>query len=154
MITTRKATINDLEAILALNKGLFEYEAGLTDEFNQEWTYSEAGREFFKTRLENENVFALIAEEDSKIAGYILVRIQNTAFRKKNLLAELEHLFIKEEMREKGVGTMLMEEAKKILRSKNVPRLKVQALSANKNAISFYKDMGFSEFLTILETNL
>jgi len=154
MINIRKATIDDLEHILALNKKLFEYEAGFTGEFNQEWTCSQAGQEFFKTRLENENVFALIAEEDSSVLGYILVRIQETAFRKRNLIAEVEHLFIQEEMREKGVGTMLMEEIKKILRSKNVPRLKVQALSKNTNAISFYKKHGFSEFLSILEIDL
>ena len=155
MITIRKATIEDLEHILALNKKLFEYESGFTAEYNQEWTYSEVGKEFFRTRLENENAFALIAqEENGGIAGYILVRIQNTAFRKRSVLAEIENIFIKEEMREKGVGTMLMEEVKKILRSKNVPRLKVQALSKNINAIGFYKKHGFSEFLSILEIDL
>jgi ribosomal protein S18 acetylase RimI-like enzyme len=154
MITIRKATISDLEAILALNKKLFEYEAGITEEFNQEWTYSEAGKAFFKERLENENAFALIAQEDNKIAGYMLVFIRNTAFRKRNPLAEIEHIFIEEEMREKGVGTMLMEETKKILRDKKVPRLKVQSLSSNINAVNFYKDMGFNEFLSILETDL
>jgi ribosomal protein S18 acetylase RimI-like enzyme len=154
MITIKKATIDDLENILALNKKLFEYEAGLTEEFNQEWTYSQAGKEFFKTRLENENAFALIAQEDGKIAGYILVRIQETAFRKRNLIADIEHLFIQEEMRKRGVGTMLVEKAKKILREKGVPRLKVQALFANKNAVDFYKEMGFNEFLSILETDL
>jgi ribosomal protein S18 acetylase RimI-like enzyme len=154
MIIIRKASIKDLEGILVLSQKLFEYETRFNREFNQEWTYSESGKEYFKIRIEGDKSIALVAEESGEIVGYAISYMQNFAFRKKNPLAELENMFVEEGFRGKGVGTMLVEEIKKQLKKRNVLRLKVEAFYPNTQAINFYKKLGFSNFASVLEMDL
>ena len=150
----RKATINDLETIQSLYKKLSEFELKFTDEFDEDWAYSKKGRAFFERRLKGYKSIVLIAEEDRKLVGFILVHIANTIMRHKKKIAVLEYLYVEENMREKGVGTKLLDEVKKMLRRKKISRLKVPVFSANINAISFYKKNGFDDFTSILEANI
>ena len=150
----RKANLNDLERILILSKRLFEYEIQFTKEFNQKWTYSKIGKDYFINRLTNDNSVVLVIEESKKIAGYILVHINNYAFRKNNPIAEIENMFIEEKLRGKGAGKRLVKKVKKLMKERKVSRIKVGALSLNKKAIAFYKKIGFSDFESILEVNL
>lgn len=154
MIKIRKATLEDLESISAFSKKLFEHETRFNKEFNQEWTYSETGQEYFKGRLKSDKSIVLVAEVDSKVVGYAITHMENFAFRNRNPLAELENMFVEEEVRGKGVGTMLVEETKKILKERKVPRIKVQAFYPNKQAINFYKKLGFNDFVTSMEIDL
>ena len=83
-ITIRKATIDDLAAILKFNKALFDYETVFNDEYNLDWTYSDTGQLYFKKRLENDATIALVAEVGGKAVGYILAFINTYSFRKVN----------------------------------------------------------------------
>ena len=57
-------------------------------------------------------------------------------------------------MRGKGIGTLLLSETKKILRKKHIKRLKVVSMTANLDAVRFYRRMGFGDFASILEMDL
>ena len=154
MITIRKATIEDLKTIQDLYSGLHDFEALFTDEFDKNWSYSEKGKKLFEKRLKGYKSIIFIAEEDDKPVGFALTHVFREIVRYRAEIAKLEYLFIKEEVRGKGVGSMLVSETKKILKKKKIPRLKVVAMTNNSNAISFYKKHGFSDFASILEMDL
>jgi len=154
MITVKKATVKDLEDVLALYKKLLDYEAVFTNEFKKGWEYSKKGRAFFESRLKGYNSFTLLAEKEGKLVGFAMTHISKAMARQRIKLATLEYLYTEENMRKKGIGTMLLEEVKKILRNKNVPRLRLTTFLENSNAINFYKDHEFKEFTLNMETDL
>lgn len=61
-VLIRKATIDDLEAILKLNKALFDYETAFNKEYNLGWTYSEKGKKYFSDRIKHDLSIVLVAE--------------------------------------------------------------------------------------------
>lgn len=154
MITIRKATIKDLETLQSFYKKLSLFESQFTDEFNEDWAYGKKGKRFFEKLLTGRNAFALVTEDNGEMVGYASVSIKKTTFRKRSKLAVLEQLFVNDDYRGKGVGTLLMQEVKRKLKAREVPRLQLYAVKSNEKAIDFYKKNGFIEFLSVLETDL
>ena len=154
MINIRKATVKDFETIQSFQKKLSEYEAQFTNEFNINWAYSEKGKFFFERHIKGRNVFTLVAVDEKKLIGYLAVTIKKTDFRNRNKLALLDHLFVNEDYRKKGVGNMLIEEAVKKLRERKVPRFQLYVLKDNINAIDFYNKNKFKEFILIMEKDI
>lgn len=150
----RKATINDFEEILKLNKELFLYEKKFTDTFNEEWAYSNQGKEYFAKRIVNSNSIFLLLEDQGELKGYILGFIDTYVVRKISPIAEIENLFIKESKRNQGWGRELVEGFIKIAKEQNVERLKVRTYSDNIDVINFYKKFGFKELLLELEADI
>jgi ribosomal protein S18 acetylase RimI-like enzyme len=154
MSNIREATISDLEAILHLNKKLFDYETSFNTEYNLDWTFSDVGRNYFKKMIEDENEIALVAELEDKIVGYLVVSIYHHSFRKENPIAELDNMYIEEKFRGKGIGTQLVAEAKRKAKEKGARTLKVEAAAQNEKALSFYRACGFEDFDIILQMSL
>ena len=96
----------------------------------------------------------MVAEDEKKLIGYLAVTIKKTDFRNRNKLALLDHLFVNEDYRKKGVGNMLIEEAVKKLRERKVPRFQLYVLKDNINAIDFYNKNKFKEFILIMEKDI
>ena len=153
-IKIRNAAITDLEAILKLNKALFNYEEKFNSEYNLEWTYSEKGQAYFKKRLENDLSIVLVAEAETKIVGYLLIFIDSHSIRKINPIAEIENMFVSDEYRDHGVGTELIKEAIKQVGEKGAKRLEVEVEAQNSGAINFYKSNGFENFEVTLQLKL
>lgn len=153
-ISIRKATVNDLEEILKLNKALFDYEEKFNSEYNLEWTYSEKGQAYFKKRIARDSSIVLVAEVKTKIVGYLLIFVDSHSIRKINPIAEIENMFISEEYRAHGVGTELMREAIKQVREKGAKNLEVEVEAQNSGAINFYKSNGFEDFEVTLQLKL
>ena len=150
----RKAITDDLEIIQSFQKKLSEYESQFTDEFNSSWSSSSKGKKFFEKTIKGRNSFGLIAEEDNKLIGYLVVTIRKSALRRRNKLALLDFLFVDDKYRDKGIGTMLLQEATRILKERKIPRFQLYVLKANVDAIDFYKKNGFTEFISIFEKDL
>lgn len=153
-IKIRNAAITDLEAILKLNKALFNYEEKFNSEYNLEWTYSEKGQAYFKKRIENDLSIVLVAEAETKIVGYLLIFIDSHSIRKINPIAEIENMFVSDEYRDHGVGTELIKEAIKQVGEKGAKRLEVEVETQNSGAINFYKSNGFEDFEVTLQLKL
>jgi ribosomal protein S18 acetylase RimI-like enzyme len=147
----RKATINDLNSILSLNKDLFIYERRFGKTYNLKWTYSKTGKEYFLHRLKSKKAVVLIALDKKNIVGYIIIYLDIYPFRSINPIGEIENMYVKKGYRNKGVGTLLAKKAIKEAKRKGAKRFKVEALVQNKNAISYYRSLGFKDFNLILE---
>lgn len=131
----RFATIKDAKSILLLIEELSIYEKLHTEFINTE--------EKIKKYLFGETKFAevLIAEIDEKPVGFALFFHNYSTFVGKPGIY-LEDLFVKSEMRGKGIGKKLFLEIIKIAKSRDCGRVEWSVLNWNKTAINFYLNLG------------
>lgn len=107
---------------------------------------------FHKEVLEKDKIFVYYAKDDNNIVGYIFAYLKSPYNDVINTnVIMLESLFIKEEYRHKGVGrtliSMLENWAKDNFKNYVV---EIVCLSNNKNALEFYKSLGYSDVKLIL----
>lgn len=145
-ITIRRATINDLEAICDLSQQLFDYEQQFTDEFNMSWSRAIEGKKFFTKKLKGRKSFILLAQDGNKLAGYILIALESPAWREYIPIADVANLSIAPDYRGKGIGTRLMQQAKKMAIKRGAKRMSVSALTSNARVLKFYEKQGFKDF--------
>src|ERR1700737_190742 len=100
----RKATTHDLEDILRLSQKLFDHEQKFSNAFNNNWTYSKDGKEFFKKHLRKNSSIGFVAQVDGKIIGYIIGNIETITYRVVNPIVEIINLFVEKSYRGRGIG--------------------------------------------------
>mgnify|MGYP000314279690 CR=1 FL=1 len=130
----RRASIEDIHTILSLIKELASYEK-LLDEVT-------ATEKLLKENLFGKNKYAevLIAEYEGKPVGEALYFHNFSTFVGKPGIY-LEDIFVKPEMRGKGIGKALFSELIKIAKDRNCGRVEWVVLNWNKHAVEFYKSL-------------
>lgn len=118
----RKCEKEDIEKILEIEQKSFEY------------PYS---REIFEDYISNE--FFLLAEEDSKIIGYILAERREED-------GVIVSIAVSPDNRLQGIGTSLMGAIQKKM---NVRRFFLIVRESNRGAQIFYDNLGFSKITKI-----
>lgn len=131
----RPATEADIPDIFSLIKELAEYEK-LADEIKT--TESELRKTLFG---DDQFVEILIAEYNSKIVGQTLFFKNFSTFLGKPGIY-LEDLYVKPEMRGKGIGKALLDKIISIAKERNYGRVEWSVLDWNEPAIDFYKKIG------------
>jgi len=131
----RTANENDVPAIFALIKELAEFEK-LADQINT--TENELRKTLFG---EDRFVEILLAEFNGEIVGQALFFKNFSTFLGKPGIY-LEDLYVKPEMRGKGIGKMLLDKIISIAKKRNYGRVEWSVLDWNESAIDFYKKIG------------
>jgi len=134
-ILIRSASEKDVPAIFSLIKELAEYEK-LSDQVVT--TEDELKKVLFG---ENNFVEILIAEYDGQIAGQALFFKNFSTFLGKPGIY-LEDLYVKPEMRSKGIGKALLDKLISLAKERNYGRVEWSVLDWNESAIDFYKKIG------------
>jgi len=134
-ILIRSASEKDVPAIFSLIKELAEYEK-LSDQVVT--TEDELKKVLFG---ENNFVEILIAEYDGQIAGQALFFKNFSTFLGKPGIY-LEDLYVKPEMRSKGIGKALLDKLISLAKERNYGRVEWSVLDWNESAIEFYKKIG------------
>lgn len=135
-VKIRPAGPADVTQIVALIRALAEYEKAspgalrLTDELMREALFGP-----------NPSVEGLVAEVSGEMAGYALYFHNFSSWRGQRGLF-LEDLFVRAELRGKGIGKALLTELKRIARERGCARIEWIVLDWNQTAIDFYKSMG------------
>ena len=108
---------------------------------------------FFEQLLVDNPESFLISEIDSSVIGYIMCRIEyGLSSIKKFGFARKAHIVsiaISEPHRSKGIGSVLIEEAKKALKQKNCSEIFLEVRTSNKNGIELYERLGFKILTTL-----
>lgn len=112
-------------------------------------------KEEFEEVLSDKNSFFLIAEE-IKIIGFIHAFINEREGRKTKFkrTMHIEHLGVIKTEHNRGVGSKLIEEIKKIAKVNKCDNIILDVYSFNENAIKFYKNKGFKEKKIKMEIEL
>lgn len=136
----RKATIHDTKKLNELLTLLIRDEKKYDNNINEEFKV----KSFYEYIINKENNYLLVAESSNTIISYLygyIIDDENTVINK---VAKIDALYIEEEYRHHGIGSSLIKEFKNIIKDK-VKYLEVNTFNNNKEAISTYKNNGFSE---------
>jgi GNAT superfamily N-acetyltransferase len=131
----RPATAGDVSLILALIRGLAEYERAPEAVIATE---EDLLRDGFGP---NPFYFCLIAEHDDKPAGFAFYFFDYSTWIGRPGIY-LEDLFVYPELRGLGIGKALLKQVAAIAVEKGCARLKWSVLDWNTPAIDFYRAMG------------
>ncbi len=112
-------------------------------------------KEEFDTMIKDKKTFILVARSKT-IEGFIIGEIteregRHTKFKR---TMEVHTLGVKKDLHNKGIGTLLMNEIKRIAKDKKCDNIKLSVWSFNENAIKFYKHNGFQNKKINMEINL
>jgi ribosomal protein S18 acetylase RimI-like enzyme len=155
-IISRKATLSDLETIRKLNQELCLKENRQYDStINPDYANTKSGEEYFRSRIEQPDCFAILAEEEGVAVGYLIGSlIPSEDYRTVTKLAEGENMYVKGAFRGRGVGTKLVKQFEVWCREKGVQVIRYVASAENTEGIKFYKTQGLKEISVTLEKKL
>ncbi len=157
MPTIRKAKIEDAAAIEALYT---ELEKDSVMYQSEHFVLSPAGARSrqLKEILKNENQVMLVAVDESDVViGFVHVVFMGVkAFSclKPQTNIYLQDLVVSEDYRNHGIGTLLLNEAKKYGKEKGADFFRTQVFPMNKAGLRFYERNGFSIKMITIEAPL
>lgn len=141
--------------MLALNQKGFEYDLPFDSTLNMEWTTLQEARDFFDSRITDDDKIALLVESKDLPIGFLVGSIlAPDSYRIPLKMAELDIMFIEESYRHQGVGAQLMAQLVEWAKEQGCVRLTVTASSGNEVATSFYRRQGFSDYDLVLEKEI
>ena len=141
-LAIRPAATNDVPLILSFIRGLAEYEKMLdevtaTEERLQATLFPAEGRPAAE---------CVLAFLDRAPAGFALFFTNYSTFLAKPGLY-LEDLFVKPELRGRGIGKALLLHLAKLANARGCGRMEWTVLDWNKSAIAFYESLGAKRML-------
>ena len=147
MTTIRKAKIEDAAAIEALYTEL-EKDAVMYQ--SEHFVLSPAGARSRQLEeiLKNENQVMLVAVDESDVvigfAHVVFMGVKAFSCLKPQTNIYLQDLVVSGDYRSRGIGTLLLNEAKKYGTEKGADFFLTQVFSINKAGLRFYERNGFS----------
>ncbi len=151
----RAAVLDDLDAILRLDQELFGFDRQFDPSLDPDWTFSEEGLAFFKSRITREKGAAFVAECEGGVVGYLCAGlVEGESYRTVRRLAELECMVVSASLRGAGLGSALVDAFLAWAREQQVTRAMVIACAGNRAAAAFYRRMGFEDYDLVLERPL
>jgi GNAT superfamily N-acetyltransferase len=135
MIAIRKADAADVPLIIEMSRELAEFERELEQ---VDATAEDLLRDGFGT---NPRFYPLIAERDGQPAGYALYFFTYSTWAGRPSLF-VEDLFVRAELRGKGVGKALLRHMAAVARDQNCYGMRWEVLNWNASAVDFYRSLG------------
>ena len=93
-----------------------------------------------KDHLEKQDAIVFVAEDNDMIEGFIwcheIIRISEKRLH-------ISHFCVKEQFRNKGIGSSLMKEVKKYADDSDYSGIDLMVTATNANAVQFYEHNGF-----------
>lgn len=132
----RRAAETDLPDILSMIRALAEYENAPPNAVSA--TETQLRESLFGAHPGAE---VLIASIGGAVAGFALFFHNFSTWRGRRALY-LEDLFVRPEMRRRGIGKALLGELSRIAIERDCPRLDWLVLDTNRPAIDFYRALG------------
>ena len=143
----RLAEAEDIERIQQLSQELMEYEKNNSTKeymFNMNWALTEQGYNNYKSNIENDWIY--VACVNDKIIGYMTCWINKKRPWLEYDVMEIGNIYIQEEYRGQGIGTELIDKAKRLCKDNGIKFLKIEVLEDNKEAQEFYKKHGLYRY--------
>jgi ribosomal protein S18 acetylase RimI-like enzyme len=135
MITTKIATINDLEIVAALFDAYRQ--------FYKKTSNLSLARNFIRDRMQNnESVIILAVNEDNKTVGFCQLYPTFCSVEVKPIYV-LYDLFVAPETRRSGAGKVLLQTAEQLAADNGVARLDLTTAKTNEAAQSAYETLGW-----------
>ena len=157
MTTIRKAKIEDAVAIEALYTEL-EKDAVMYQCEHFVLSPSGARSRQLEEILKNENQVMMVAVDESDVvigfAHVVFMGVKSFSCLKPQTNIYLQDLVVSGDYRNRGIGTLLLNEAKKYGTEKGADFFRTQVFPMNKAGLRFYERNGFSIKMITIEAPL
>ena len=147
----RKAKIDDIEELrklyLALEEDGVRYQP-------EHFVIGERTEDFFQSVFKSDNQDILVADIGGKTIGFVHVMIlqqKKVSCLKPQSVVYLQDLCVREDMRNRGVGTALIRAAKDYGKEHKVDFIRTQVFPGNVDGMRFYERNGFCEMMKTIE---
>ncbi len=131
-VNFRRATIDDLEAIITLCNECFN-----------ENTSIDYARDIYLKTENDENQIYLVGEVEGKIIAHTKITIIPTIYEKMNTYAILNHVCVKPEYRRHNIATKMLVECEKISKEKKCVAMELWSMNFRQPAHHCYINYGF-----------
>lgn len=128
----RKIEESDIEDVFKLLNALYE-----------RMRY-ESFSKIYMNKINDENSYNVVAIEDDKIIGVLILEISTKLHRAKKA-AFIDSLIIDENCRNKGYGKRLLDEAIKYAKEQDCEVIELTSFIANEDGHRFYEKNGFKK---------
>lgn len=155
-IQIRKIQKEDIEKIIPLLEQVSTLHINMRSDIFKEKTEANMQKEILDI-INNEEKISLVAEEKEKILGIIVLKIKKVIDHinlKNSKVLWIEELCVDENNRGKGIGKILINNAKKIAKDLKCERLELNCWEANKDAITFYEKQGMKSQRRVMEIKI
>ena len=150
-VLIRKATTDDLKALrelyLALEEDGVRYQP-------EHFVIGERTDDFFQSVFDGENQDILVADIDGEAIGFVHVVIlqqKKVSCLKPQSVVYMQDLCVREDMRNNGIGALLVRAAKDYGKEHGVDFIRTQVFPGNVDGMRFYERNGFSEMMKTIE---
>jgi len=156
-IRTFQRGIDTEDQLLLLIRELQEYESGLFDRMKSANEIDNGYIEGLYDDCQRHEGQILIALMDDVVVGYavVLAKVASTEeFEVDYVYGEVTDLMVTASMRQRGVGTALLQRCEEVVRSAGTSYFRIQALAANQAAMVAYEKFGFQRHEISMEKRL
>lgn len=146
--TIRLGTEDDIKTVQILSQKLMEHEKNISKHefmYNMDWALTEKGYENYKSNVSRDELYVVC--KDEKIIAYMTCWINKQLPWLAHSTMEIGNLYVEEEHRGNGIGTLLLNKAKELCKEKEIKYLKIDVTADNEVAKSFYKKNGMYDYL-------
>lgn len=155
----REAKIEDLKKVEGLYQELLEIEAEkYQPSIVTTWPFSKFGEEHFIKGIKEKDWYTIVCEEKDELIGFLtgsyMVSEVGMQAEKGRRTAKLNHIYIKKQFRDHGLGSKLSNDFKKWAKKKGANKIRVIPFFDNKEAINFYKEQGFENYTVNMEESI
>lgn len=143
----RKAHLKDSNEILKLYLNLMAQHDRYDDLYKIHRGALVEYRRFIKQCLREHNSAVLVAQENNRVTGFLICRIEKRLPRFRiRRAAYIYDIYIDKKHQSKGIGRKLIRAMTTWVKRKGVVYIKLEVSPKNKNAFAFWKKMGFHIF--------
>ncbi len=152
----RRAVLGDIKDLQVLKFYLLKYEddnfCKITD---PDYAKTDDYAEDLKKQIEDLKSEIIVAEYEKEVVGFVYGKVFDAPkYKRIKVDSELISLYVKEEHRNKKIGSALVSEFIKWAKSKKADQIKIEPFYNNKKAIKFYKREGFKDYVVMLRKKL
>ena len=150
MIKIEEASLNDIDRIIELWKGLINHHLSITPIFQIRDDAEVNMRKYVKASIENGDSLVLIAKEQNRIIAYMLCKIvSNPPVLEERKFGAISDAFVLEEKRGKGVIKKMENKAVEWFSQKGMKSAEVRVYCKNKLGKRVWDRLGYKDFMFI-----
>jgi ribosomal protein S18 acetylase RimI-like enzyme len=141
----RKATEQDIEAILELNRQIGEIHVAQAPQVFCPPSPEE--RAFLLAAIAAEGRLFCVAEVDGVVAGFLTARIdinETIPFLSKEPICRIGTVVVDEGHRSRGIGRVLIAHCDQWGKARGASQLRLEVMSFNERARALYESLGFT----------
>jgi GNAT superfamily N-acetyltransferase len=151
----RRAGARDVDRVAALWAELSRHHAALDPRHALRPDAEPEIRRLVAAELRDPDALTLLCERDGSPCAFCMARIQRApAIRREALRVEIGELFVREPERRRGVGRALVGAALEWVRERGAPSVVVHVDARNVAGQAFWRGLGFSALMDVLERRL